>query len=252
MDLTSSHADSSEEEPAGAEQQPAPVATPAPAPVSASVPTVSFDRGTAARTGKEIGGKKFRVGAVDDYVPFRSRTRRRRRLIVTGVVAALLLAVGGYGVASLFSSPPQAPAARGCSTKANAASAARTVGPQLPAAAQIKLNVYNSTDRHGLAAATAAQLKQRGFTIVKVTIDPLKASLTMPAEIRGAAASSPAMRVVAAEVAGSQLKPDARTDGSVDFVLGTGFTALASPDQVSAALKAAVATPHKASGTCAG
>ncbi len=47
------------------------------------------------------------------------------------------------------------------------------------------------------------------------------------------------MRVVAAEVAGSQLHPDSRTDDSVDLVLGAGFTALASPDQVSAALKQA-------------
>ena len=95
-------------------------------------------------------------------------------------------------------------------------------------------------------------LKQRGFAIGKVTNDPLKATLTVAAQIRGGTASSSAMRVVAAEVAGSQLQPDTRTDGRVDLVLGTGFTALASPDQVSAALKAAPApaVTAKGSGRC--
>jgi hypothetical protein len=265
MDLTPSQASSSGEEPASVQQQPepgrepgnasAPTATPASASASTSgagaASTVTLGRGTAARTGREIGGKKFRVGTGDEYVPFRSRTKRRRRMIVTAVVAAVLVAAGGYGVVSLFSSPSQAPAASACGSRANAATAARRVDVPLPAAGQIKLNVYNSTDRHGLAASTAAQLKQRGFTIVKVTNDPLKANLTVPAQIRGATASSPAMRVVAAEVAGSQLKPDTRTDATVDLVLGAGFTALASPDQVSAALKASAPAPAKASGACA-
>lgn len=266
MDLTPSQASSSEEEPAGAPRHQEPSVTPAPdtATVASAPPAatpmaaaaaagaVTLSRGTAKRTGNEIGGKKFRVGTGDDYVPFRSRTKRRRRLIVTVTVAAVLLAAGGFGVVSLFSSPAQAPAASACTGKANAAAAAaHKVDPRLPATAQIKVNVYNSTDRHGLAAATAALLKQRGFTVLKVTNDPLKANLTVSAQIRGATADAPAMHVVAAEVTGSQLKPDARTDGTVDLVLGAGFTALASPDQVSAALKAATAAPVKASGACA-
>lgn len=267
MDLTPSQASSSEEEPAGAPRHepsvtPAPdtataaSAPPAAAHMAAAAPAgagaITLSRGTAKRTGNEIGGKKFRVGTGDDYVPFRSRTKRRRRLIVTVTVAAVLLAAGGFGVVSLFSSPAQAPAASACTGKANAAAAAaHKVDPRLPATAQIKVNVYNSTDRHGLAAATAALLKQRGFTVLKVTNDPLKANLTVSAQIRGATADTPAMHVVAAEVTGSQLKPDARTDGTVDLVLGAGFTALASPDQVSAALKAATAAPVKASGACA-
>ncbi|HEU5355293.1 MAG TPA: LytR C-terminal domain-containing protein [Actinocrinis sp.] len=264
MDLTPSQASSSEEEPAGAPQHQEPGVTPGPNAVTAASATpaaaatpgatgaVTLGRSTAKRTGPEIGGKKFRVGTGDEYVPFRSRTKRRRRLIVTVAVAAVLLAAGGFGIVSLFSSPAQAPAASACTSKANAAAAAaRKVDPRLPATAQIKVNVYNSTDRHGLAATTAAQLKQRGFTVLKVTNDPLKANLTVPAQIRGATGDTAAMHVVAAEVAGSQLKPDARTDGTVDLVLGTGFTALASPDQVSAALKAVTAAPAKASSACA-
>jgi hypothetical protein len=255
MDLTPSPLSPSEEERAAAQQ---PVSPPdadpaAVAPAGDKSTLITLSRATARRTGKEIGGKKFRVGSGDDYVPFRSRTRRRRRLIVTSVVAGLLLAAGGYSVVSLLSSPAQAPRASGCPGRTNAASTARKVQAQLPTAAQVKLNVYNSTQRHGLAATTAAQLKQRGFTIAKVTNDPLKAKLTAPAQIRGATGSAPAMSVVAAEVTGSQILTDNRTDGSVDLVLGTGYTALASPDQVSAALKAASVTPARTTGSgCTG
>ncbi|MBS2962728.1 LytR C-terminal domain-containing protein [Actinocrinis puniceicyclus] len=251
MDLTPSQPSSSEEEPA--ETRP-PTPTTDPAAASARDPgaVVTLSHTTAKRTGKEIGGKKFRVGAGDDYVPFRNRTKRRHRLIVTSIVAALLLAAGGYGVVSLMRPSTKTRAASGCPAPSNAAAAARKVGTQLPTAAQIKLNVYNSTDRRGLAAATAAELKQRGFTIAKVTNDPLKAKLAIPAQIRGGVASAPSMRVVAAEVGGSQELSDNRTDGTVDLVLGTGFTTLATPEQVSAALKAATAAQPKATGACAG
>lgn len=219
--------------------------------------------GTASRSPKEIGGKKFRVGAEDDYVPFRRRTKRRRRLIAAGAAGLVLVGAGAYGAASLVGSPSQDSTAGGCTSNANAnaeangaAAAALTVTGQLPTAAQIKLNVYNSTNRHGLAANTASALKQRGFIIGKVTNDPLKANLTVAAEVRGASASAAAMQVVAAEVLGSQMRTDARTDGTVDLVLGSGFTALASPDQVSAALKQDQQTeqqhaaPPKAAGNC--
>ena len=248
MDLTPSQPISTGDEPFG--EQPAQSA-------EAAGPAATFDAtdaqphphdhddGTASRSSREIGGKRFRVGTEDDYVPFRSRTKRRRRLIVTVAVGLVLVGAGAYGVGSLIGSPSQVSAAGSCPAKANAAAAADaqsvalTVAWQLPAAAQIKLNVYNSTNRHGLAAAAATVLKQRGFAIGKVTNDPLKANLTGAAEVRGASANAAAMRVVAAEVAGAQLHPDSRTDDTVDLVLGAGFTALASPDQVSAALKQA-------------
>lgn len=214
----------------------------------------AHDEGTASRSSKEIGGKKFRVGAEDDYVPFRSRTkRRRRRMIMAGAAGLVLIGAGAYGIGSLIGAPSQASAAGSCSAKANDAAAANaavadlqtvTVAGQLPAAAQIKLNVYNSTNRRGLAASTATVLKQRGFAIGKVTNDPLKANLTVAAEVRGASANALAMRVVAAEVIGSELRADGRADGTVDLVLGAGFTALASPDQVSAALKQAQQAAH--------
>lgn len=198
--------------------------------------------GKAAPARKEIGGKKFRVGAGDTYVPFRSRTRRRRRLIAAGVAGVLVLTAGIYGVATLLAGPAPAPAAVACP----AHTAKPTPAAALPNPAQVTVNVYNASAKRGAAAATATVLKQRGFTIGKVTNDPLKENLAIAAQVRGGAAGVADMRVVAAEVSGSQLQSDSRGDTTVDLVLGSGFTALSAPQQVASSLLAPTAAPTSA------
>src|SRR5882757_543474 len=145
MDLTPSQPSPAEDEPLG-EQPPARTAEPEPgaAQAEADPPTGT---GTTSRVGKEIGGKKFRVGTGDDYVPFRSRTKRRRRMIASGTVGLVLLGAAAYGVVSLVGSPSQTSTASGCAANAHvAAAAARPADARLPTAGQIKLNVYNSTN----------------------------------------------------------------------------------------------------------
>jgi LytR cell envelope-related transcriptional attenuator len=195
------------------------------------------ERGAPTRR-KEIGGKKFRVGTGDTYVPFRSRTRRRRRAATAAVLGLLVLGAGLYGVVSLVSPPAAAPTAAPCPT-------VKAAGAALPKPAEVTVNVYNASTRNGLAASTAAALKLRGFTIGKVTNDPLKSNLTGAAQVRGGKAGTSEMRVVAAEVTGAKLQPDSRTDDSVDLVLGAGFSALTSPEQATAALRpSAEASAH--------
>ena len=198
-------------------------------------------KGTPAR--KEIGGKKFRVGAWDTYVPFRSRTRRRRRVIAASALVAMVAVAGIYGVVSLVAPPAPAPVAAACP-----ASAAHQVTSAPPSPALVTVNVYNASAKRGAAAATATLLKQRGFTIGKVTNDPLKENLAIAAQVRGGVAGAADMRLVAAEVSGSQLQPDSRSDSSVDLVLGAGFTALSAPQQVAATLSAP--TPRSTQAGC--
>lgn len=207
----------------------------------------------AVRSPREIGGKKFRVGLDDAYVPFRNRTKRRRRKTLAAVLGGLvILGVGAYGLVNLVTAPDQNASAASCaedSAHALAAAAAGTSGAPGAAtgAAKFTLNVYNSTQRHGLAANTAAQLKQRGFVIGQVTNDPLKSNLTISAQVRGAKSQTAEERQVAAEVPGAQIQTDNRTDPSIDLVLGAGFTSLASAQQVNAALQAAAAAEASAS-----
>jgi len=210
----------------------------------------------AVRSPGEIGGKKFRVGLDDAYVPFRNRTKRRRRTMAAALGGLLILGVGAYGLVNLVTAPTQTAAAAAC----KAGSAHALAGPaEVPVAAaggagsaagvgapKFTLNVYNSTQRQGLAAHTAAELKQRGFVIGQVTNDPLKENLTIAAQVRGAVSQTAELHEVAAEVPGAQIKTDGRTDPSVDLVLGAGFNALASTQQVTTELQAAAAAAASA------
>jgi hypothetical protein len=196
----------------------------------------------AVRSHEEIGGKRFRVGPEDAYVPFRNRKRRRRRRTVAGALSGLLVVgIGAYGLVNLVTAPEQNASAAACKQGAAQERAAREQARAAAQAtsAQFTLNVYNSTDRKGLAARTAAQLKARGFAIGQVTNDPLKSKLTVSAQVRGSTASGIELHEVAAEVPGAQIQTDSRNDPSIDLVLGGSFSALASTSQVDAALRAA-------------
>lgn len=208
----------------------------------------------AVRSAGEIGGKRFRVGLDDAYVPFRNRTKRRRRTTSIALGGLLVLGVGAYGLVNLVTAPEQNAAA---ACRAQDPAHALAVQEQARAAAEASvaaavpkftLNVYNSTTRHGLAANTASQLKARGFVIGQVTNDPLKSTLSISAQVRGGKASAAELRQVAAEVPGAQIQTDGRNDPSVDLVLGSGFTALASIQQVNAALQAANAESTASAG----
>ena len=218
----------------------------------------------AVRSPGEIGGKKFRVGLDDAYVPFRNRTKRRRKTMVAALGGLLILGVGAYGLVNLVTAPTQTAAAAACKAGsahalAGAAEAGAGAGAELPVAAaggagsaagasapKFTLNVYNSTQRQGLAAHTATELKQRGFVIGQVTNDPLKANLAIAAQVRGSASQTAELHEVADEVPGAQIKTDGRTDPSVDLVLGAGFTTLASAQQVTTELQAAAAAASSA------
>jgi hypothetical protein len=129
------------------------------------------------------------------------------------------------------------------STKPSATGSRRPVALPLPGA--ITVNVYNATTRKGLAKSTSLELAARGFRTAKVANDPSKKIIAASAEIRYGSAGAAAAKVVAAQVIGAVLVPDSRKDGSVDFVLGEGFAALASPAQANAAISA-LASPTPA------
>ncbi|HWG25532.1 LytR C-terminal domain-containing protein [Actinospica sp.] len=211
----------------------------------------------AVRSPGEIGGKKFRVGVDDAYVPFRNRTKRRRKTLALVLGGLLILGVGAYGLVNLVTAPEQNTAdasckagsahALGADAQLPAVAAAPAAAGSATGAAKFTLNVYNSTQRHGLAAHTATELKQRGFVIGQVTNDPLKANLAIAAQVRGGKSQAAEERQVAAEVPGAQIQTDSRNDPSVDLVLGTGFTSLASTQQVTSALQAAAVAEASAS-----
>lgn len=93
----------------------------------------------------------------------------------------------------------------------------------------VEVNVYNATARPGLAANTAAGLRDRGFTVLDVENAPPEDLVAEPAQIRASLADSPQVRLLVQHVPGAVVVADGRLDGTVDLVIGDAFTALGDP-----------------------
>jgi hypothetical protein len=165
--------------------------------------------------------------------------------VVVAVVVALAVGIGG-GI--LYTNHSKGAAAAPSSTCTPTAKASKSAAPvKYPAPSTITVNVYNATNRKGLAKSTSGDLVARGFIAGKIANDPLKKSVPGSAEIRYGPAGTLGAHVVAAQVVGGKLVRDARKDATVDFVVGDGFTALASPEQVKAVLSPSASPSASAS-----
>jgi hypothetical protein len=149
-----------------------------------------------------------------------ARRARRRRALITLAVVALMLFFAFWYAYSYYQGTDKAKAAP--SPTCTATSTARTPG-------QITVNVYNATDRTGLAAKTAADVRKRGFKISTVSNDPLQKDVAGAAEVRYGPTGRESAKLVLTLVKGAKAVKDSRTDSSVDLVLGAKFTALAAP-----------------------
>lgn len=156
----------------------------------------------------------------------RSRRSRRRRALITLSLVALMLFFAFWYAYSYYktSTEPTAAPAAVCTTAAAPPKAAAAPKP-----ADITVNVYNATDRDGLAGRTASEVRERGFEVATVTNDPLQRDVPGPAEVRYGKAGAAKAKVVLGLVKGAKPVRDARSDASVDLVIGEKFTALVKP-----------------------
>ena len=106
----------------------------------------------------------------------------------------------------------------------------------LPRPDSVIVNVYNSTQRAGLAGTTAQELSQRGFRINKVENDPLGVSLRGIGEIRFGPAGADNARLLEFFFPGALLVDDGRSGPRIDVSLGRGFEAIADQGVVAATL----------------
>ncbi|MDQ0707598.1 hypothetical protein QFZ52_000250 [Arthrobacter woluwensis] len=88
----------------------------------------------------------------------------------------------------------------------------------------VKVNVFNATDRRGLAGNVAAQLRDRKFLVGAVTNRDL--SLNTPVAVVSGKDGHAAALSVQRQFAGSDYYQDGRTDGTVDVILFQGFMAV--------------------------
>jgi hypothetical protein len=156
-----------------------------------------------------------------------------RTLIVLGLLAVAVLVAGRWGWAQL--TQPLGDATAAATPTAEASPTCTPAGkPQqqaLPKPSTITVNVYNAGRVQGLAANAAGQLEAQGFVIGAVDNDPLGKQLAGVGEIRSAAGpeAKPQVEQLLRYVPGATWVQDGRTDGTLDFAAGAGFTTVSEP-----------------------
>jgi hypothetical protein len=154
--------------------------------------------------------------------------RRHQRTAITMLVLAGLVLIAGLYAWESITDPDE-------SSDSVAAATCQPAAPtDAPPPAEVELNVYNATDRNGLASSIAGEMRTRGFTILDVANDPSGREITGTAEVRAHLDSQAAASLVMAQVPGAVFVTDNRTDGTVDLVVGAAFEALAPPGGVPA------------------
>jgi hypothetical protein len=91
---------------------------------------------------------------------------------------------------------------------------------------QVIVNVYNATQRTGLAAKTATSLSLRHFAIRTYANDPKSETVKGTAIIRFGPQGAAAATLVAAHVTGAKMVNDKRKNAIVDLVLGAKYAGL--------------------------
>jgi hypothetical protein len=160
--------------------------------------------------------------------PVRPRSGRRPLppLIFLVVLAVAAVAVWWYVIRQDEQQVADKQAA--CST---VAAAAPSLDP-----ASVTLRVYNATETAGLATQVSDALKARGFTIGEVGNDSSGRTVTGVGELRYGQPGKETATFVKLFVPGAGDYPDTRATAVVDVVIGPDFKALATPDEVAAAL----------------
>ncbi|MEV5878732.1 LytR C-terminal domain-containing protein [Streptomyces sp. NPDC052101] len=196
-------------------------------------------------------GGQYRI--TGDKYPRMRPPRRRGRLVSAVVASVAVLGLTGWGTLQLidvFTGSAEKPAASGakerCRTKAATAAQVRA----LPKPGAITVNVYNATDRTGLAKDTADELKKRGFKIGNVGNagkDFDKKVKTAGMLLGPASAQNASLAVLGTQLAGAEQRTDTRKGTDLDLILGDGFRGLSKPAAANQALTALAAPEPTAS-----
>jgi hypothetical protein len=101
----------------------------------------------------------------------------------------------------------------------------------------VTLRVFNATPTAGLANTVAEALQGRGFTVSEVGNDPSPdLEVTGVGELRYGRPGAETAEFVRVFVAGIGDRPDTRSTGIVDVVVGPDFQQLTTPEEVATAL----------------
>jgi hypothetical protein len=186
-------------------------------------------------------GGKYRVTGTT--FPRMRRPSNRRRIVLSAVAGAVVLGVIGWGSVQLFGvfdGDGSGHNAAGDHCAPNAIGTKTGAALPVPNPSAVTVNVYNATDRDGLAARTADVLKQRGFHIGKVGNASAAYDNKVPgtAILLGGPQAQSALKVLGTQLSAGEIKTDAKRAGAadVDLIIGKGFAALDPASNASHAL----------------
>ena len=151
---------------------------------------------------------------LDDRVARSYHVQRQRRAAVTILVVFLGLAGAFYYASTYWSASAPKPAP--CTTE---------VVPAPLTPEDVSLNVYNATERVGLATATSKAAVDRGFKVKSVANDPKNATIKQVAQIRYGPEGAASAKLLATYVKGAVLVNDKRKGDTIDLVLGNAWKA---------------------------
>jgi hypothetical protein len=95
-----------------------------------------------------------------------------------------------------------------------------------PIPSEVRVNVYNTTYKTGLAKTVADAVAARGFKVKDVSNDPQQTMQLGTAVIRYGEQGDLAAALLQGHVPGAELVRDDRADATLDLVIGNAFTAL--------------------------
>jgi hypothetical protein len=147
--------------------------------------------------------------------------RHLRTAVTLLLLVGVMVAAAYFGWQRIAGDADNDPVAEPCAPSTQAS---------VPAPGDIEINVYNATNRNGLASQVADQMRERGFVVAEIANDPLDKDVTGTAEIRGNAAQQGAAALLTTTVPSAVFVPDDREVATLDVVLGDAFEALAAPD----------------------
>jgi LytR cell envelope-related transcriptional attenuator len=164
--------------------------------------------------------------------PVRPRSGRRP---IPPLVFLLVLALAALAV---WWNVLRQEAERRESVEAACSSAAAAVPSLDPATVAVR--VLNASDIGGQAQRVARNLQGRGFVVEEIGNDGTsrRGEVTGPGEVRYGPLGRDAAQFVALQHAGLTLYQDTRATGTVDVVIGPGWTGLESPEVIAGQLAA--------------
>lgn len=152
-----------------------------------------------------------------------ARRRRRRTALVLTLLLAVLVGILFYAVFYYQGLEDQPSTDTGDTTAGPTAPV--TAAPELTPG-EITVNVFNATQRSGLAGTTATALGTYGYTIARFDNDPLGVAVENIEIRHGADGEDHAQYLRQSLFPEATLVLDQREDSTIDLVLGAGFSEL--------------------------